>query len=596
MPRYRDDDKERVRDAVDFVALVETKTELRKTGGSDYTGLCPFHDERSPSFSVDAAKKVYHCFGCGVGGDLFKFVEETENVDFTEALELLAQRTGIELQREQEDPDAARKRQEHERLMELLARTSAFYERYLWESKEAGAARVYLAERGLSEATLRAFGVGYAPSAWDTVLMSSQRSGFKARELYEAGLVTRSGPDGNGRVYDRFRARITFPLADARGRILGFGARTMQKAKNVPKYLNTAETEIFHKGQIVYAAHLARASAAKAGAVIVCEGYTDVLAMHQAGVTNVVASMGTALTEDQVAALGRLAPTLQLALDADDAGQEAMLRAARVAAGRKLELRVVPLPVGRDPADVALEEGAEAVRALVARSVPFVRFSVERTLAQGDLQTAEGKDAVLAALRPAFAPLGPSILQQELLGLVADRLGIEAELAQRLLYQGARGRERPRADRGPSAAPVTIAAATPVRQAADRDAQVERAFLTLCLTFPRDGATYLAELDAEHFTDRLTARAADWLRTRLDRPLEGLPEDDELHGYLTRLIANAGQATSKPAVLRADAIQLKRALLARRKKTAKGPEVTEIMRLDIALKAQFDDAQEAALG
>jgi DNA primase len=594
MPRYRDEDKERVRDAVDFIALVETKTELRKTGGSEFTGLCPFHDERSPSFSVDAAKKVYHCFGCGEGGDLFKFVEQTENVDFTEALEILAQRSGIELQREQEDPDAARKRQEHERLMELLARTSAFYERYLWESKEAEVARTYLAQRGLSEATLRAFGVGYAPSAWDTVLMSSQRSGFKARELYDAGLVTRSGPDATGRVYDRFRARITFPLADSRGRILGFGARTLQKAKNVPKYLNTAETQIFHKGRIVYAAHMARASAAKAGAVIVCEGYTDVLAMHQAGVTNVVASMGTALTEDQVATLGRLAPTVQLALDADDAGQEAMLRAARVAAGRKLELRVVPLPEGRDPADVALQEGADAVRALVARSVPFVRFRVERTLLQGDLQTAEGKDAVLAELRPAFAPLGPSMLQQELVGLVADRLDIGVELAQRLLYQDA-PRNQQRSERPPSA-PATIAAATPVRQLADRDARVERSFLTLCLAFPTDGARYLGELTADHFTDPLTSRAAEWLRNRLDRPLDGLPEEDELHRYLTRMLANAGQAASKPAVLKADAIQLKRALLARRKKAAKGAEVTEIMRMDIALKAEFDDAQEAAIG
>jgi DNA primase len=342
---------------------------------------------------------------------------------------------------------------------------------------------------------------------------------------------------------------------------------------------------------------MARPSAAKAGAVIVCEGYTDVLAMHQAGVTNVVASMGTALTEDQIGELGRLAPTVQLALDADNAGQEAMLRAARVAAGRKLELRVVPLPVGRDPAEVALAEGADAVRELVGRSVPFVRFQVERTLLQGDLQSAEGKDDVIAQLRPAFAGLGPSMLQQELVALVADRLDIDAELAQRLLYQGGGAARSPgRSDRGPGPSPAPIAAATPARQLADRDARVERGFLTLCLTFPGDGAKYLGELTPDHFTDPLTARAADWLRDRLDRPLEGLPEDDELHAFLSRMLAHAGQATSKPAVLRADAIQLKRALLARRKKTAKGPEVTEIMRLDIALQAEFDEAQEAAMG
>jgi DNA primase len=596
MPRYRDDDKERVRDAVDFVALVETKTELRKTGGSSYMGRCPFHEERSGSFSVDAAKKVYYCFGCGEKGDLFHFVEMTENVDFTGALELLAERSGIQLEVENEDPDAARKRQQRERLLELLARTAAFYERFLWESKEAGKARAYLAERGLSEETLRAFGVGYAPSAWDTVLMSSQRSGFKATELHAAGLVTRSGRDGTGRIYDRFRSRITFPLADARGHVLGFGARTMQTAKDIAKYINTAETDLFHKGRIVYAAHMARSSAAKAGAVIVCEGYTDVLAMHQAGVTNVVASMGTALTEDQLGELARLAPTVQLALDADNAGQEAMLRAARVAAGRKLELRVVPLPVGRDPADVALQEGAGAVRDLVARSVPFVRFRVERTLLQGDLQSAEGKDDVIAQLRPAFAQLEPSMLQQELVAMVADRMDIDPDLAQRLLYQGAPARSgAPRGDRarGPAGAVATVA---PPRPASDRHAQAERVFLTLCLAFPREGARFLAEVTPDHFTDPMTLRASDWLRGRLEQPLDGLAEDDELHAFLARISARAAQTTVKPAMLEADFIQLERALLARRKATATGPEVTELVRRDIELRARFDEAIERAMG
>jgi DNA primase len=619
MPRYRDEDKERVRDAVDFVALVEAQTELRKTGGSSYMGRCPFHEERSGSFSVDATKKLFYCFGCGEKGDVFHFVELTENVDFTGALELLAERNGIELEREHEDPDAARRRQAQERLMELLARTAAFYERFLWESKEAESARVYLAQRGLSEATLRAFGVGFAPSAWDTVLMSSQRSGFKVRELHEAGLVTRSGPEGTGRVYDRFRARITFPLANARGHVLGFGARSMGSANRGPKYLNTAENELFHKGRIVYAAHMARASAAKAGAVIVCEGYTDVLAMHQAGVTNVVASMGTALTEDQVGELGRLAPTVQLALDADDAGQEAMLRAARVAAGRKLELRVVPLPAGRDPADVALEEGAEAVRELVGRSVPFVRFRVERTLHQGDLNSAEGKDDVIAQLRPAFAALGPSILQQELVALVADRLDIDAELAQRLLYQGQgsggqrqdaaprssgwRGgggdgeRGGPGTSRGPSTM-SELSARPPASRAAQRSAQTERAFLTLCLALPSEGARHLAEVDPQlYFTDPVARRAAAWLREHLAAPMEGLPPDDEeLNALLPRMAARASSSSVKAAHLDVERIQLEQALAARQMATAEPGTRAAIARRRIVLQGQLDTALEKALG
>lgn len=597
MPRYRDEDKERVRDAVDFVALVETKTELRKTSGSGYMGRCPFHEERSGSFSVDATKKLFYCFGCGEKGDLFRFVELTENVDFTGALELLAERTGIQLEREHEDPDAARKRQQRERLLELIGRTAAFYERVLWESREAEKARAYLAGRGLSEATLRAFGVGYAPSAWDTVLMSSQRSGFKATELYAAGLVTRGGNQGTGRVYDRFRSRITFPLADSRGHVLGFGARTLQTAKDIAKYINTAETELFHKGRIVYGAHLARTAAAKAGAVIVCEGYTDVLAMHQAGVTNVVASMGTALTEDQLGELARLAPTVQLALDADNAGQEAMMRAARVAAGRNLKLRVVPLPVGRDPADVALEEGADAVRALVAQSVPFERFRVQRTLSQGDVASSEGKDAIIAQLGPAFAEMAPSVLREELIALIADRLDLREELTRELLLAAS---PAPAARGAAPVSTVAPAIAAPPRDTAaavDRDARIERTFLTLCLAFPREGAGYLGEVGPEHFTDMVTGRAADWLRDHLEDPLAGLaPGDDELEAFLTRMAARANTVTVKPAALEIEYIQLEQALLAREQAAAQPGTKAELARRRMKLQLRVDAAMERSMG
>jgi DNA primase len=588
MPRYRDDSKDRVRDAVDFVALVEERTELRRSSGANYMGRCPFHEERTASFSVNGQKKMYHCFGCGVEGDVFRYVQEMENLDFVGALEWLAQRSGIELEVEEEDPAAAERRQREERLLELLARTSAFYERYLWESKEAAHAREYLASRGLTEETLRTFGVGYAPSAWDTVLMSSQKAGYKARELYDAGLVTRGGRDASGRVYDRFRARITFPLADARGRIRGFGARTMT-ANRGPKYLNTAENDLFHKGGMVYAAHLARAAAGKAGATIVCEGYTDVLALHQAGVENVVASMGTSLTEDQLRELARMAPVVQLALDADDAGQDAMLRAAKVAAGQKIELRVVPLPEGRDPADVALEEGADAVRDLVAKSVPFVRFQVERTLALGDLSSAEGKDAVIERLRPAFAGLPASVLKEELLTMAAQRLAISGELARELLD---RGRRRSPA---PPPRPVEV---TPARPASDRVAQMERGFLVLCIALPESGRKHLDEVGEEHFTDPVNARAAVWLRTHLDAPTKGLPEaDDELDRLVRRLADNARRSESKMPTLEAERLQLEIRLNRRRREAAQSSD--ERQRLDrdlIDLRRRLDDWIDRSLG
>src|SRR4051795_6922003 len=395
MALYTNDSKERVRDAVDMIDLVSSRTELRRAGANHYTGLCPFHDERTPSFGINPAEKVYHCFGCGAGGDAFSFVMETEGVDFKGALELLADRYKVELELEDEDPAAAEKRQREGRLLELLERTATYYVRQLWESREAERARAYLRERGLQEQTLREFRVGYAPSAWDTVLKASMRAGYKAQELDAAGLLAANAK--SGRKYDRFRSQVIFPLADPRGRVRGFAGRTLvpDEERRGPKYVNSPEGDLFQKRRQLFGADVARAASAKAGSVVVAEGYTDVIAMHQAGIRNSVAIMGTALTEEQVGELARLDPVVALALDADSAGQEAMLRAARIAEGRKLELRVVPLPPGEDPADIAQRAGGEELERRIAESLPFVRFRVMRALDTGDLSDAEGKDHVL---------------------------------------------------------------------------------------------------------------------------------------------------------------------------------------------------------
>ena len=321
---------ERVKQTADIVEVISAHTDLRRQGAR-WVGLCPFHEERTPSFSVDAQEKLYHCFGCGVGGDMIKFVEEKEGLGFAEAVELLADRYGVELEREQEDPRAEARRQQRRRLGELLDRTAAFYASYLWDSKEAGKAREYLAERGLGEEVLRAFGVGYAPSAWDKVLLRGQRAGFKVDELRGVGLAQRGRGGGE---YDRFRSRIMFPIRDRRGRTLGFGGRAMRSDQGA-KYVNTAETDFFHKSHMLYGIDLAKAAIAKAGRAVVVEGYTDVLALHQAGIEEAVGVMGTAITEEQVAALSGMVEEVVLALDADSAGQEAMLRAQRVAAGRQ---------------------------------------------------------------------------------------------------------------------------------------------------------------------------------------------------------------------------------------------------------------------
>jgi len=586
--RYTDTTRDRVRDAVDMVDLVSSRTELRRSGPRSFMGICPFHEERSPSLSVEPVEKLYHCFGCGASGDAFTFVMETEGVDFRGAIELLADRYGVELEVADEDPRAAERRRRHERLLELLERTAAFYVRYLWEAREAQAAREYLAGRGLSEATLREFRVGYAPSAWDKVIGASHRAGFGFRELYDAGLAQRA--KGEGRLYDRFRARITFPLADARGRVLGFGARAMGDGRG-PKYLNSPEGELFHKSRVLFGADLARAHAARAGAVVAVEGYTDVLALHQAGLRHTVGIMGTSLTEEQVRGLKRLAPVALLALDADDAGQDAMLRAQRVAAGEGLEIRVVALPEGQDPADVVAAGGAGEMERRVADSVPFARFRVQRALQTGDLVGAEGKDRVLAALRPVFAELPPSVLREELLRLVADRMDLREELVAGLLGLG--GSPAPRGPR--PAAPERV----PQRSVLSRREDQERTFLAFCLAEPELGRAALAELDVEaDLTAPDVRRAAVVLRDHPDDPAGAVGEDDPaLLALVRELRVRAGRLPRGAAAFEVERLQLRLARLEREVAAARraGGDVHELAAARERTRARLDVAYTEAV-
>jgi DNA primase len=601
---YTNDSKDRVRDAVDFVELVSARTDLRRAGPARYEGLCPFHDERTPSFGIDPAQKVYYCFGCQSSGDVFTFVQETEGLDFKGALELLAERYGVELQREQEDPREAERRKRRERLLELLSRTTAYYERYLWESSEAGPAREYLQGRGLGEEMLREFHVGYAPSAWDRVLTASRSGGFSVEELYATGLAQRSKE--NGQPYDRFRSRIMFPLTDIRGRVLGFGARAMREEQR-PKYLNTSDNDVYHKGLHLYGADLARPSAARAGEVILCEGYTDTIALHQAGMRNAVGLMGTALTGEQVGELARMAQTVLLALDADSAGQEAMLRASAVAAKRKLELRVVPLPAGGDPADLLLRDGAEAMSALVAQAVPFVRFRVERVLAGGDHSSPEGRDRMIEQLRPIFATLAPSAMRMELTRMVSGRLALPESLAETLLSSdGARGRGPRGAERGArqnlqGGAPEAggRAGRTP---GLTRREDTERAFLALCIASPEEGARALESLDVdEHFASELLRRAARHLREgHLYEPMarsgdddSGLDGDPELKALLAELIVQSGREEARPAMLEVQRLQLEMARMDRKIHQARGQaegDMSGLAQRRAEVKLEFDRA------
>jgi DNA primase len=543
---FTKDSIERVRDAVDMAGLVGAKTDLRRVG-SRWTGLCPFHDERTPSFSVDPDRGLYHCFGCGVGGDAIRFVQETEALDFPEAVEALAERYGVRLEREEDDPAAERRRRRKERLHALLERAARFYAAYLWDSREAKRAREYLEGRGLSEAIAREFRVGYAPSAWDRMTVGAQQSGFSAEELMAAGLAQRGR---GGTLYDRFRGRIMFPLADARGRVLGFGARAMAEGRG-PKYLNTSENELYHKGRQLFGIDLARKEAAKSGRIVVVEGYTDVLALHQAGIRESVAIMGTALTQEQLAELARSAPLVVLGLDADRSGQEAMLRAARAAEDRGVELRVAELPEGKDPAEAVTQAGAGPFEEHLERAMGIVDFQVHRVLADADLDTPAGRDRALEEARKLIAVVPErSATRDTLVREVADRLDMPVDYVTAAPALARResvpvdAPERPVAPAGSSPGEAAFAA--------------ERAFLAMCLASGELGREYLGRLDDGHLSFPSTRGAREHLLSRFDDPLAELPEDDPALAALVTGVAMEAQERPEalaPA-LRLDFLQL----------------------------------------
>ena len=553
MPRYTDESRERVRDAVDFVEVVGARTELKAAGPRRMTGLCPFHDERTPSFGIDPVEKLYHCFGCGAGGDVFKFAMETEGLDFGAALEVLAERAGVELEREAEDPRDAERRGRRERLLALLERTAAYYVRVLWEAAEAAPARAYLAERGLEQDVLREFRVGFSPRSWDRVIVASRRAGYSEDELVAAGLASRRR-EGPG-LLDRFRGRIMFPLADPKGHVLGFGARALA-ADDQPKYLNTSESELFHKGSLVYGADLARTPAARAGRLVLVEGYTDVIALRQAGIPETVCSMGTALTDRQLDALKRLTPKVLLCQDPDTAGQEAVAKgkdAIRVFNEghhlRGFDLRVVRLPPGRDPADVVQRDGAEAMRALLETSVPVPRFEVERALEAAALDSPEGRDAALRAVAPIVGRLDPGPLQYDLVQLIASRLQMPETMTSEALKS---------VPREPNGRATRVAAPARMVTSVDRREESERLFLARCLAVKAAGRQALYEMDLDGaFSTDLTRRAAHYLAEHLEHPGQSLPVGaDDLAHVIAELVIRAGDLAADPDALLIERLQL----------------------------------------
>src|SRR3954468_5304548 len=534
MARFTRDSVDRVKEAADIVEIVSAHTDLQQRG-QDYWGVCPFHDERTPSFKVNPRDKLYYCFGCEASGDVFRFVEEKEGLTFPEAVESLAERYGVELERENEDPRAEERRRRKARLWQLLERTAAFHEGDLWEAPKAEKARAYLADRGLSEDVLRRFGVGMAPSAWDQVLTGSQRAGFKIDELLAAGLIQKGRQGGH---YDRFRSRITFPIRDQRGRVLGFGARALS-ADSKPKYLNSPEGELYRKSHTLYGIDRSRGPIAKARRAIVVEGYTDVLALHQAGVEEAVAIMGTAITPEQITMLAGLTESVVLALDADRAGADAMIRAQKVAGGKSLELRVAAMPEGEDPADMLQEGSSDRLMKLVEEAIDLPSFRVDVALGRGDLGSLAGRERVLEEVGPVLKTMGETTLGfQELVRKVADRLDTDASLVLARVRAASEASTAPSSEGNGAKPPKPVAVSLTPRETR------ERALLAMCISQPKAGQAFIDRLTEDHLSTS-GQPALEWLRGHLADPMADLPrEDTALTSLVTELVM---RAESEPA-------------------------------------------------
>jgi DNA primase len=483
MARIRDSSVRDVVAAADMVEVVSARTPLRRASGSRFTGRCPFHEEKTPSFSVNPVEKLYYCFGCGKGGDVISFVRETESLDFVGAVEWLADRFRVPIEVEEASPRVEAERRRRERLYAVLDQTATYFERLLWEGDAGEPVREYLAGRGLGVEVAKEFRLGLAPGKG--LAEKARERGFSLDELKSAGLVTTRGTD-------YFPQRLMFPLADARGRVLGFQARKLRDEDPLRgKYVNSPEGDLFHKGSILYGLHLAKPAISKQDFAAVVEGNTDVIALRQAGFEPVVASMGTALTDRQLRELGRMTKKIFLCFDADAAGQEATLRGMELAASQGFDVKVVTLPHGQDPADspAGFEErlrGAESY--LVYR----VRLEIER---------AANRQEAFVRAREVLAKAEDSPERQEALRLLADRLDLPRETLSGLAPARGGGTD------GRTEAPRLL-------DAGDR---LERDVLAACVAHS-SLVRGLAELSADHFDSEANRRFRDSLVTGRDDP------------------------------------------------------------------------------
>ena len=424
--RIRTEDIAEVRERTRIEEIIGEHVTLRSAGGGSLKGLCPFHDERTPSFHVTPSKGLYHCFGCQAGGDAIAFLMELQGLSFAEAVERLAARAGIQLRYEEGSAPSGPSAGQRNRLLQANRAAAAFFAEQL-RSPAGQPARELMRRRGFDEQACQTFGVGFAPTGWDGLITALRKQGIDPEAMLAAGLVIQ----GNRGPYDRFRGRIIWPIKDLAGEVIGFGARRLNDAEDSPKYLNTPETLLYKKSHVLYGIDQARRTIAKTQQVVVVEGYTDVMAAHLAGVTNAVATCGTAFGADHVSVLRRLLlddassrGEVVFTFDSDEAGQNAALRAFASDQQFLTATYVAVEPSGLDPADLRLERGDQAVRDLIAQKVPLFEFALRSAVAGVDVGTAEGRMTGLRRAVPIVADIRDRALRPEYARIVAGWLGL----------------------------------------------------------------------------------------------------------------------------------------------------------------------------
>lgn len=547
--RIRDEDIALVRERARIDDVVREYVTLKSAGGGSLKGLCPFHDERSPSFHVTPSKGMWYCFGCAEGGDVIGFVQKIDHLSFAEVVEKLAGRTGVALRYVEGGATTHRQQGQRTRLVEAHKVAAAFYARQL-ASPDAAAAREFLQQRGFDAEAAEHFGVGFAPKGWDGLTTHLRQQGFTDEELVTGGLASR----GNRGPYDRFRGRLMWPIRDLGGEVIGFGARRLFDDDDGPKYLNTAETPIYKKSQVLYGIDLARREISKSQQAVIVEGYTDVMACHLAGITTAVATCGTSFGTEHIKVLRRLLMddaqmkgSVVFTFDGDAAGQKAALRAFAEDQRFVTQTFVAVEPTGLDPCDLRIQHGDEAVRALVGRRIPLFEFAIRSTLGAYDLETAEGRIGALRDAAPIVAQIRDAALRPEYARRLAGWLGMDVDVVTRAVQEAQRSGRQPAPNRRDSADDQAAPRSrSEPGQRRDPVLTVEREALKCALQEPEHVAEWYASVEETAFTHPAARRVHQAIAAAgLPRPgLSGLAwidavleasEDDDVRGLVREL-------------------------------------------------------------